>query len=85
MRANYAVPPKNQKEIGCPVLTERGCVRSTSRSCMKSPRPLDAFTLPCFAKRLRLVCDTAALREIAPQPGADGAAGHPCQIKSHPK
>jgi hypothetical protein len=41
---------------------ERGCVQSTSRSTLKSSVASGVFQPAGFAKLLRLVCDTAALR-----------------------
>jgi hypothetical protein len=41
---------------------ERGCVQSTSRSTLKSFVASGVFQQADFAKRLRLVFDTAALR-----------------------
>jgi hypothetical protein len=44
---------------------ERGCVQSTSRSTWKSSEASGIFQLAGFAKLLRLVFDTAALRDSA--------------------
>jgi hypothetical protein len=44
---------------------ERGCMQSTSRSTWKSSEASGIFQLAGFAKLLRLVFDTAALRDSA--------------------
>jgi prepilin-type N-terminal cleavage/methylation domain-containing protein len=51
-----------QFPAAAPVRLERGCVQSTSRSTLKSSAASGVFQPAGFAKRLRLVFDTAALR-----------------------
>ena len=47
--------------------TERGYVRSTSRSTLTLPENLGMLPAARGDELLRLVCDTAALRRPAPQ------------------
>jgi len=57
---NQALPP-NATGL------ERGCVQSTSRSTWKSFAASGVFQQAGFAKLLRLVFDTAALRGQCPE------------------